>query len=70
MPCSDCKHYHKTDIAQGECRRYPPMLIALPVSSQVGFRTTPQLAGMFPPTKGDNWCGEHEKKVTLEAVKG
>jgi hypothetical protein len=70
MPCSDCKHYHKTDIAQGECKRYPPTILVVPTPAYGAMQGQASLAGMFPPTKSDNWCGEHEKKVTLEAVKG
>ena len=27
--CGNCEHYHRTDIQQGECWRYPPTPIAV-----------------------------------------
>jgi hypothetical protein len=66
MPCSDCKHYHKTDISQGECRRWIPQLVVMPAPQVGGFRSQPQIASMFPPTKAENWCGEYASTKVVE----
>ena len=49
--CLGCWYWHQIDSAarKGECRRMPPALN--PVS--------PDVAGRWPVTHGEHWCGEH-----------
>jgi len=66
MTCSTCRYYVKTDLQQGECHYGPPTIVIAPGYAPAGFRSQPALMSMFPPTKSDNWCGEHEEKVVIE----
>lgn len=51
--CRDCEHYHRTDIAQGECWRYPP--VPYPLQSQMG---AVQVISVRAPTQAESTCGE------------
>lgn len=57
--CSNCKFYQVTaaNLSQGECRQESPRVTIMP-----GPRGEPMVAGAFPATKCDNWCGKFEQR--------
>ena len=60
--CSMCKFYFITDprnLQQGECRRLPLQYFLQP--TQQGIMS---MCG-FPVTRGMNWCGEFQAKISL-----
>ena len=68
--CASCLFYGPLDPKDeerggGQCRRYPPKIIAAPSRSSgslTGFawRSTPT---RFPVVRSDNWCGEFMSKT-------
>lgn len=52
--CSTCDHFRNTtgDLAVGECRRYPPTLVAM--NGPGGFTA----ASSWPPVQRSASCGE------------
>ena len=45
--CGNCQHFERLT---GECRANPPQLVPM----QQG------LAGVWPPTRAEKWCGAHK----------
>lgn len=59
--CANCKFFSidPQDVRQGNCRRFPPKIIALPSRGGVSVN------GMFPPVNAGAFCGEHKPKMEL-----
>lgn len=53
--CGDCRFFH---LAEGSCRRNPPVPLAIGSG----------LFGAFPPTTSDSWCGQWTSYRELEAT--
>lgn len=45
---------------QGECRRYPPTLVAGKSWNRDTESYEPSLTSRFPDVDADEWCGEHK----------
>lgn len=60
--CSTCKHYvlNPQDITAGICKVFPPQLV--PVMHRNGIDIKP----LLPMMKGDDYCGQHAPKVTIQ----
>lgn len=55
MPCSSCRHLLVTERhgkgVVGRCRRYPPILVELPVDKREVY--------LQPTVRGSDHCGEY-----------
>ena len=55
--CGSCKYFSHLS---NDCRRHPPAVFPLQQSpGQIGF------IGVFPPTKPEHRCGEHEPIISV-----
>ena len=50
--CGNCQYHQKLEEAHGKCRRYPPHIPSLALTSSGPF-------GIFPITLSTELCGEH-----------
>lgn len=59
--CNTCKFFrlNARDMRVGECVRNPPQVSLFPTPNG------PMPVSVMPPTKGEDWCGEYQQKVTL-----
>jgi hypothetical protein len=65
-PCHECRYYRKTDDKQGECHRYPPQVVLMPVRlSALSDQTGLAPVGLFPAVKRDASCGEYDPMVKI-----
>lgn len=64
--CGNCKFFrrHLNNIAEGYCKRYPPMVIIAPIQTKQGLQPAP--VSVTANMKQDDWCGEFKMKVTLQ----
>lgn len=65
--CRSCEHFSanlaaKGNGVEGECRKNPPIAIAVP-----GRSGEPIIVGFFPPVQPSHWCGEHKAQINLES---
>jgi hypothetical protein len=51
--CGTCKNF---DGKGRSCRSKSPTVFLLPTNP-------PSTLGLWPPTKAENWCGEHKSRV-------
>jgi hypothetical protein len=60
--CSTCLFFRKVHLTpgQGECDRFPPTLLLLPVN-----RGQLQPGTMSPAVKETHWCGEYKSRIQL-----
>lgn len=58
--CGDCQHYKELTGEHGQCRRYPPHIPSLALTSNGPF-------GIFPITLSTELCGEHRLAATNSA---
>ena len=62
--CKTCKFFKMSEDenARGECRRYPPAVLA-------AFSNTQGV--VFSPTEENEWCGEHKPtEITATTLNG
>lgn len=60
MNCKDCTHFRKTDIAQGECWRFPP--VPFPIQQGMGMG----VMSVRPPVQDEHTCGEWKGSSIVE----
>lgn len=53
--CTNCKFWERE---QGLCKRFPPQVVPQPSDNQHPVIYWP--VPMYPNTRGDDWCGEHQ----------
>lgn len=51
--CGNCQYHQKLEEAHGKCRRYPPHIPSLALTSSGPF-------GIFPITLSTELCGEYK----------
>jgi hypothetical protein len=56
--CKDCWFFERTNVAGGQCRRYPPKTFDTLVINQNND-------GVFPNVNESWWCGEWEPAEDL-----
>ncbi len=71
--CKTCRHFHpdpvESDPGQGQCRRFPPTLVAV-VTTQIHDVTNKPVQQIvpisrFPITSEELACGEHVPAIAL-----
>lgn len=63
MQCSECKWFHGNEQA-GECRRYPPAVLLVPLNNLISGRAELRPGGHFAPVRATAWCGEFTPRET------
>jgi len=58
--CRNCRHYLKTDIQQGLCRRYPPVPMVMGMNQQ-----GPVMGAGQPVVNDKGTCGEFSPKDSV-----
>lgn len=56
--CSYCTHFYKQTESAGECRRYPPQVVVLPVRDSYD-NIYHQLTCVWPDMNNNDICGEY-----------
>lgn len=69
VKCEDCEFWKRSENeTDGECRRYPPIPLLVPMAQNVLDKSGKQAVGMgiqcfFPKTRGEIFCGEFKIRV-------
>lgn len=61
--CASCEHFtvNAQAVNQGECHRFPPQIVVVPVKTLQGMGAAP--GAMFPAVASDAFCGEFRAKT-------
>jgi len=58
--CSMCRYWQEAKEDTGECRRRPPTVHIVNISSLTSQGARPVPMAAFPMTAATSWCGEFE----------
>lgn len=65
--CGSCKFFrrHADRKSEGQCRRFPPVVIVAPVKTKMG-NIEPHPVSITANMEQDDWCGEYKMRVTIQ----
>jgi len=58
--CYSCRHFHELSPQYGECRRFPPQVVAVALKNEYEMEYT-EVQSQYPALSTTaHGCGEHE----------
>lgn len=60
MNCKNCRYWTGQQSMRGECRRYPPQVVAIVSKDEFEEGIYTKIEYMHPERHETDWCGEHK----------